>query len=356
MTGGTLATGTSPTLGDVAGQSVVLHYGDVAAEYGALRNGAMLVDRSVRGRTRIEGAKAAELITGLVTNDVQSLSSGQGQYAAALSPKGRIIADVRIFAEQDRLLVDTPPRARAGWMDMLRKYINPRVVPYRDESATLRAIGVFGPAARQLAAAVCGTSPDTLALLPPYGHRAGEIDSVAVIVAHVPDIEIEGYELFLPAEAFTDIWRRFSAAGATPGGLMAWEVARIEAGRPEWGLDIDDTTIPQEANFDELHAISYTKGCYVGQEVVARIHFRGHVNRHLRGLLCGHDAPPPRKAALFDDSGKQVGDVRSSAWSPRLGAVALAMVRREIEPSATLTMRWDGGEGRADVTMLPFPR
>ncbi len=223
MTLGTLTTSTSPTLGDVAGQSVVLHYGDIAAEYAALRTGALLVDRSARGRTRIQGAKAAETLTGLVTNDVLALSPGQGQYAAALNPKGKIIADIRIFAEQDRFLVDTPPRARRGWMDMLRKYVNPRVAPYREESATLRGIGIFGPSARHLTATVCGTSSDTLSALPPYGHRTVEIDGVAVtaIVARVPDIEIEGYELFVPADAFTDVWRRFSAAGATPGGLLA---------------------------------------------------------------------------------------------------------------------------------------
>lgn len=118
---------------------------------------------------------------------------------------------------------------------------------------------------------------------------------------------------------------------------------------------MDDTTIPQEANFDELGAISYTKGCYVGQEVVARVHFRGHVNKHLRGLLCGETEPPPTGATLLNDAGKSVGDVRSTAISPRLGAIALAIVRREVEPGATLAVHWEGGEAQADVSALPFP-
>ena len=137
----------------------------------------------------------------------------------------------------------------------------------------------------------------------------------------------------MPFEIFDRVWERAVAAGATPAGLGAWEIARVEAGRPEWGIDIDDTTIPQEANFDELDAISYTKGCYIGQEVVARVHFRGHVNRHLRGLRAGErrDAPPTG-AQLIDDSGNHVGDVRSSVASPRLGGIAIGMVRREVEP------------------------
>jgi folate-binding protein YgfZ len=152
-------------------------------------------------------------------------------------------------------------------------------------------------------------------------------------------------------------------AGAVPAGLEAWEIARVEAGRPEWGLDIDDTTIPQEANFDELHAISYTKGCYVGQETVARVHFRGHVNKHLRGIRAPSVEPPPRGATLHDEGGTQVGDVRSAARSPMLGGIALAMVRREVPVGAQLIARWpadpaDGStahaERRVDVVALPF--
>jgi folate-binding protein YgfZ len=302
----------------------------------------------------VEGPKAAELITGLVTNDVLALEPGHGQYAAALSPKGKIIADVRIFARGDHLLIDTPPRAWAGLMAMIKKYVNPRLAPYRDESDSVRAIGVFGVAARRVLATVAALAPETLALLPPYAQLEASIEGHRVLLLRSPELELEGYELLVPSDAFESVWRRLLAAGATPGGLMAWDIARIEAGRPEWGVDMDDATIPQEANFDELHAISYTKGCYVGQEVVARVHFRGHVNRTIRGLLCGQSEPAPAQAALLDDAGKQVGDVRSSALSPRLGAIALAMVRREVQPGTTLTVQWDGGESQADVTALPF--
>ncbi|HEX5436735.1 MAG TPA: glycine cleavage T C-terminal barrel domain-containing protein [Gemmatimonadaceae bacterium] len=338
----------------IAGQPVVLDYGNVATEYAALRAGAMLVDRTARGRFIVKGARAREMITGIVTNDVNALTPGHGQYAAALTAKGKIVADVRIFAREGSLLIDTPPRAADGWDAMVRKFINPRLAPYRNASAELRQIGVFGMRSRLIVAGALGIAPAALGALPPYGHMEVH-EPMEAMVANVPDLAFEGYEIFVAPAHFDTCWRLLSRAGATPTGLSAWKIARIEAGRPEWGVEIDATTIPQEANFDELDAISYTKGCYVGQEVVARVHFRGHVNKHLRGLLCGQNAPPPRNAALVTDAGKPAGEIRSTAVSPRLGAIALGMVRRDVEPGTTLTVQWEGGEAQADVSALPFP-
>ncbi len=214
---------------------------------------------------------------------------------------------------------------------------------------------MFGPDARSIVSAVADLSTDALAALAPYEHLEAAIDGTPVTVARSPDAGIEGYEMFVPFEIFDRVWSRATAAGAMPSGLSAWEIARVEAGRPEWGLDIDDSTIPQEANFDEFDAISYTKGCYVGQEVVARVHFRGHVNRHLRGLRAASSDAPPTGAQLVDDSGNHVGDVRSSVASPRLGGIALGMVRREVEPGTSLNAKWEGGQQRVDVAALPFP-
>jgi folate-binding protein YgfZ len=343
------------TLVEVSGHPVVLTYSSVAAEYEALRTRAIVIDRSHRARMRLSGARAAETLTGLVTNDVAALEPGYGQYAAALTPKGKIVADLRIFRDEEGLLVDTGPRAAEGWAGLVRKYVNPRVTAYREESTSLRDIGVFGPNAHHVVAALTGASASALGILPSYGHATVAVDGARMMAARVPDLAVEGFELFVPTEAFDALWRLALDAGAEPAGLAAWEVARVEAGRPEWGLDIDDTTIPQEANLDELHAISYTKGCYTGQEVVARVHFRGHVNRHLRGLRAAGSEPPPTGAQLLDADGRLVGDVRTGVSSPRLGGIALAMVRREMELGATLTVRWEGGESRADVSTLPFP-
>jgi len=350
-------------MGETAGRPVVLDYGDPAAEYAALRSGAMLVDRSYRARYRVTGPKAAETITGLVTNDVLGLAPGHGLYAAALTAKGRIVADMRIYALPEDmlpggLLLDVPPRASAGWAELVRKYVNPRLATCRDESAAMRAVGVFGTQARRIVAELTGLNATALGVSPPYVLATAHVGVAAVIVARVPDLGVEGYEMYAPAESASTLWDGLRAAGATPAGLAAWEVARIEAGRPEWGLDVDDGTIPQEANLDELHAISYTKGCYTGQEVVARVHFRGHVNRHLRGLHFHAAGPgdtlPPGRAPLFDAAGKAVGDVRSTVRSPRLGAIGIAMVRRESRPDDVLTARWEGGEVPATVRGLPF--
>jgi folate-binding protein YgfZ len=344
--GGTLA---------IAGQEVVLAYDDAAAEYAALRSGAVVVDRSHRGRLRIFGEKAGEALTGLVTNDVLSMQAGEGQYGAALTAKGRIIADVRIFASPGAYLVDASPRAWPGFLAMVRKYVNPRIAGYRDDSHAVRDIGVFGPQARRIVSELTSFPAETLALLPAYGHVNATIGAAPVIVARSPDIGVEGYDLLVPFEIFDQTWSGAVRAGAVPAGLAAWEIARVEAGRPEWGIDIDDSTIPQEANFDELEAISYTKGCYTGQEVVARVHFRGHVNRHLRGLRGPGTEAPPTGAQLADDTGNHVGEVRSSVTSPRLGGIAIGMVRREIAPGTSLNAKWEGGEQRVDVTTLPFP-
>jgi folate-binding protein YgfZ len=164
------------------------------------------------------------------------------------------------------------------------------------------------------------------------------------MIARNAELDVEGYEIFAPASLDLVMRDRLLAAGAIPGSARVWDIARIEAGRPEWGIDMNDATIPQEANFDELGAISYTKGCYTGQETVARVHFRGHVNRFLRRLHFVSASVPPTNAELVDDSGNTVGDVRSVAISPRHGGVALAMVRREVAPGTTLHARWEGGE------------
>ncbi len=345
---------------DVGGRSVVLAYGSVAVEYEALQSQAALFDRSHRGRLRVTGPKAAEMVAGLVSNDVAGLVPGQGCYAAALTAKGKIVADVRVFVDEGGVLVDAPPRAAAAWAAMVKKFVNPRLAPHVDETATVRDLGVFGLNARHVVAAITGVQAPALTALAPYAHVTVEIDGEKVLVCRSPDLGMEGFELFVPAGLFDVLWERARASGAVPAGLEAWEIARVEAGRPEWGLDMDDNTIPQEANFDELHAISYTKGCYVGQETVARVHFRGHVNRHLRGIHAGENESPPAGATLHDENGIQVGDVRTGVRSPRLGGVALAMIRREVAPGASLTARWpaDGedvvSERRVDVTALPF--
>ena len=183
-----------------------------------------------------------------------------------------------------------------------------------------------------------------LLALPPYGHISRSFADVTVIIARVPEIDLDGFEIFIPSTVVGAAKGKFHAAGVAQGTPETWEIARIESGRPQWGVDMDDSTLPQEANFDELGAISYTKGCYIGQETVARVHFRGHVNRFLRRLRFVTRPAPPKGAELVDETGKVIGEIRSAALSPRFGGVALGMVRREIPPGTTLQARWPDGE------------
>jgi folate-binding protein YgfZ len=316
------------------------------AEYAALRTGAVAIDRSQRARWRFTGPKAPETMTGLVTNDVVALANGQGQYAALLTPKGKIIADVTIYRVATGLVLDVPPRAAAGFAETIRKYVNPKVVAYEDETAATCDVGAYGVRSAAIVAQAVGLAPEALAALPPHGH----LSAADGLVVRVPTLGLDGFAVIAPASERDTMWQRLLAAGAVAGSAAVWDVARVEAGRPEWGVDIDETTIPQEAGFDELGAISYTKGCYTGQETVARIHFRGHVNRHLRGLRMNDDVQPPA-TTLVDHTGKPVGDIRSTVRSPRLGAIALAMLRREVEIGATIL----AGETPVTVTSLPFP-
>lgn len=347
---------------ELAGQNVVLSYSGLESEYEALHRRAIVVNRSHRARMRFTGEKALEVLTGLVTSDVTSLLAGQGQYAAALTAKGKVVADLRIFRLEDSVLTDVSARAREGWFTVVRKYVNPRLAKYTDESAAVQSVGVFGVQARYVVEQMIGIGHSALSLLLPYAHSAVLFDDGPMIVIRSPELGVEGYELLFPAERFGAVWDAALGARATPGGLAVWEVARVEAGRPEWGIDMDDSTIAQEANLEQLDAISFTKGCYTGQEVVARVHFRGHVNRSLRGIRAAGTTPIPARASLFDATGKAVGDVRSSVVSPRNGAIALGMLRVEIEDGTQLTARWSAdaagdapaGESSVDVVPLPF--
>ncbi len=314
------------------------------SEYSALNNGALFFDRSDRMRMRISGEKAAELVTGMVTNDVSGLLPGEGQYAAALTPKGKIVADIRIFAVDGSLLIDTSAAAAAGWKEMVRKYVNPRVAPYHDVTPELGDLGIYGGSARAMTSRVTSIDERDLAALPVYSHLSSTFGDVMLTVARVPELDFDGFEIFVPSIAAADLKGKLLAQGVAAGTHETWEIARIESGRPQWGIDMDESTLPQEANFDELGAISYTKGCYIGQETVARVHFRGHVNRFLRRLRFVTRPAPPRGAALMDETGKAIGDVRSVALSPRYGGVGLGMVRREIPPGTTLQAKWEGGE------------
>jgi len=325
---------------------------DTDRAYHALHHGAVLADRSDRLRMRFSGDKAAESLTGLVTNDVASLSAGQGQYAAALTPKGKVLADLRIFSRAGDFLVDANSAAGPGFFAMIRKFVNPRLAKYEDVTQLTFDLGLFGPGAADMLRSTLPVAE--LAGLPLYAHVTASLGEETVMIARVPDFGVEGYDIIGPRPLMEALRAKLAAAGAVESGADVLAIARIEAGRPEWGADMDDSMLAQEVDLDRLEAISFTKGCYTGQETVARVHYRGHVNRLLRGVRFSEGVVPPLGAELHDSDGKSVATVKSGAVSPRLGAVALALVRREIEPGAVLRADVEGRAVEATVETLPF--
>ncbi len=301
--------------------------------YAALRSSAVWFE-SPGHWSAFRGDKAVSALNGLVTNDVAALAVGASLHAAALTPKGKMVTDMLIVRVDDAtLMMHVLPTAAAAWLDLARKYVNPRLCKVTDESDHYRAWMVVGAHAQLAVEAATHGMPLQIYPAPPMG-------SVPVVLLLGTTVDAE------------QIQQRLVSVPVATGTPAVWEVARVEAGWPVMGIDMDENTIPQEANLDTLGAISFSKGCYTGQETVARVHFRGHVNKHLRGLRA--DAPLPLGAEVADAVGKMVGDVRSSVTSPRLAAIALAMIRREVAAGDWVSVATDNGPIAARVVELPF--
>ncbi len=315
----------------------------------------LLIDRSDRARIELSGTHATATLNGLLTNDVATLKAGQGQYAAALTTKGKIVADMIVLMLDDRLQVHTSPAAAPGLRTMMTKFVNPRFATLNDVSYATGDLTLVGERAASVLAKACGNaiSTEIFAELPLFSHMQMMLDTIAVTVVHLPAIGADNenvYSVILPREAIEAARIALHEAGALDTNTAAMQTLRVESGFPEWGIDMDENTLPQEANLDEMHAVSYTKGCYIGQETVARIHFRGHVNRSLRRLTFTDDVEPPRGAVLQDAEHRGIGDVRSTARSEREGVIGIGMVRREIDDGQTIDVHWDGGATSAVVT------
>jgi folate-binding protein YgfZ len=314
----------------------------------------LLFNRSDRTRFEFAGPQVTATLNGLVTNDVAKLAPGQGQYAGILTPKSKILADVRIFMHADSIMMDTGSAPAPGVREFLRKYINPRFTKYSDITNLTCDIGIFGDQAHDIVVKAANVDSDALLALPPYGHIRGTFQGAHITIIRTPELDCEGYDVIAPKEHEQTLIDIMQSTGAMQADANTWKTIRIAIGWPEWGVDMDDTTLPQEANFDDLNALSHNKGCYIGHETIARIHFRGHVNKTLRRLTFHGTALPPRNAELKDETGKNVGVVTSStifdsqAFALRNSTsqgeqllIGIGMVRREIEDGATLSVTWD---------------
>jgi len=301
-------------------------------DYELLTQGVALVEREGRAVLLLEGAEAAEFLQGQVTNDVEALSPGSGCYAALLNHKGKLRADMRVLRlTDDALLVDSEAAAGPVLQHTFTTYSLGREVRSVDVSGERQLLSLVGPGAR-----------DVLDPVPPEQEHASVEGPHGLHVA--TDV---GVDLILRCEAVAEA---VEALGVPLVSAEAAECVRIERGRPRLGLDMDDSTIPQEAGLNQ-RAVSFTKGCYVGQETVARLFYKGKPNRHLRGLRLSE---PAEHGDPIELDGKQVGKIGSACVSPTLGPIALALVRREAAPGDEVLVG-DGGMP-AKVVETPFAR
>ena len=334
---------------------------DEQTAYQALRQSAAVAEIPVHW-SQATGPQVFSALNGLVTNDVASLADGHGVYAAALSAKGKLLCDLVILRENattGRVLM-APPSVEP-WFAMTRKFVNPRLARLQDDHAEWHTLVLAGPSVLSAVADVMGeaVSAQALAGWKPWQHATVALDGMNVHVVRTAWLgACPTVLLVVPHEQASRLSARVHALGLPIASAAVWEVVRVEAGRPAFGVDMTDETLAQEAILDTLDAISFTKGCYTGQETVARVHFRGHVNRLLRGVRLSE--PVPRGAVLQDGADKLVGDVRSSVVSPTFGPIALAMVRREVEAGQPLSVQWEGAvpdaSVMAEVVTLPFAR
>lgn len=317
-----------------------------AQAYEAVRSRWGWMPREDRALFRVTGERCVEMIDGLVTNDLKAAPVGRALWALFLTPKGRIVADARVLRREAELLFDTPATAAAALEALLRKYLPPRFAR-AERRADGSVLGVYGPEAAAALSEVVGRPvPET----PGDAVAAGDGSEVAVVRDDL--LGLPGCEALGEADALAALARELETRGARID-RETFEALRIEAGLPLYGIDVTEHNLVQETGW-EGRAVSYTKGCYVGQEVVIRVHHRGHPNRYLRGLRF-HGEPAPAGTALFS-AGKPVGTVTSAARSPRLGPLGLAYVRREVEPAASVRVGAPDAGAAAEVVALPFPR
>jgi len=305
-------------------------YGDWPAEYRALREGAAVIDLSFRGRICLLGNDRVRFLHGQVTNDIRKLGVGQGCYAALTTARGKMESDLNIFSLPDELLLDFEPGLTQKISQRLEKYIVADDVQIADVAPHYGLLSVQGPKAALAlqAAAFAGVPEKEGAIVKIADVALGEI-----YLSNQPRAGKFGFDIFVPNGGLEAVAKKLIAAAKNVGGgacgWRALETARIEAGIPRFGADMDETNLPMECI--ESRAMSFNKGCYIGQEVLNRIHAIGHVAKELRGLRLadGLESLPQKGDKLFHN-GKEVGYLTSAVKSPMLKHnIALGYVRRE---------------------------
>jgi tRNA-modifying protein YgfZ len=325
----------------------------VQDDYVAIREGAALAIPQDRGRIAVSGRDRATYLQGLLTNDIPALTRGTGCYAAWLTAQGRMTTDMHVLESGDMILLDVPAATRASVLARLDQFIFTEDVSLADLTGALADVTVHGPGAAGVIERIV-VGANGLAAWAQYANTRAEFSGSPIVVARIDRVGVPGYTVYVDMAHVAELTGALEAGGALRVSAEALEVARVEAGYPQFGVDMDEDTIPLEAGIED-RAISMTKGCYVGQEVIIRVLHRGHgrVARRLVGFRAS-DAAPSRGARVHA-SGRDIGVVTSSATSPRVGPIALGYVHRDfVEPGTAVDVDAGSGRAAAVVSALPF--
>ena len=337
--------------GAVAGEPVVQNYGDMTAEHRALTETVAIVDLSFRGCLAVLGRDRVKFINGQVTNDVTGLKPGQGCYAALVNAKAKMQADLNVYQLDDELILDFEPGLFEKLKARLESHIVAAQVELVDASPHFGLLSLQGPKTADVLASFGLGLPGEL-----FAHTKSPLDDLGeVYLMNNGRYGAAGCDLYVSNESLAKAAELLAKVVGGQGGCFAgWravEIARVEAGIPRFGVDMDHNTLPPEAGL-ETRAISYTKGCYIGQEIIARIRTYGRTNRSLVGyrLNPGLDAG----SQLTDDSGKTVGTLTSVVDSPRFGPIALGLAKRHSEKPGQVFSAREPAQGKATVVEIPF--
>jgi len=341
--------GQGAVMEETCGWLLPAHYGDPAAEHRAVREGVGLADRSLVGKAVVTGRDRAAFLHGMVTNDIKGLQPGQGCPAAFLDAHGKVVSLLSVYALEDRLLIELPPGSTEKVLQVIDHFLISEKAYFEAADEAFIVLSIQGPRSPALIERLAGRALD----LAPYAHVEVNMAGAPVRVIRRAELGGAGFQCWVAPEHGEALWRALREGGARPVGVGAWEVLRVEAGVPLYGHDVDETVILPETRLEAL--VSYTKGCYIGQEVVARVKYRGHVNRALAGLVL-EGARVPRHGATLHAEGKEIGRVTSAVRSLALGApIALAYVRREhLDPGTAVSIHDGDAQLPARVAALPF--
>jgi folate-binding protein YgfZ len=336
------------------GWSVPASYGDELFEYAAVREGgAGLIDLSSRGRLLVSGSEAIQFLNGLITNDVNTLAVNHWMPAAFPNVQGRLIASVRVIHRRDGFLIDTEEATHEPVLKTLDRFTLAGDFRLADLTNAVAHLSVQGAKAAEVIRAV-------------FAEANANIDHGALKTIEWQDGEVtiiratytgeDGFDLLISAQAAAALWDRLQSAGARPCGFDALEILRIEAGIARYGLDMDETNVVSETNLDD--AISFTKGCYIGQEIIARIKYRGHVAKKLTGIMFEQPVRIASGAVIRSIDDKEIGRITSTAISPHLGrTIALGYVKYDyLAPGTDVKVISGEVERAARVVELPFVR